>query len=329
VKRKKNSLPEPRKDRFQIRAYKEKDWIGLKDLLREYLRLSPEDEARDDRELALQMKRPGFYPREDIFVAISQGKIAGFLQMIREVSIGRLIFDIFVSPPFRCNGLGTEFLKTALKRKNVEDLSCLHHCVSQENRAGAESFLLKRGFRLARSFQIMETDLSLLWRGEKPSDSIRDGCFQPGDEGKLASLQNRIFINSWGFCPNTPQEISYYLALTRCSLDEIMVLHGKKGVEGYVWPHFIDLPESRSHIKKCRIHMFGVLLDFRRKGRGRMLLSSALSWIKERGYRFLELTVDDQNKAAICLYRSLGFKNKERLYWYENNHIGVCKFERK
>jgi RimJ/RimL family protein N-acetyltransferase len=63
--------------------------------------------------------------------------------------------------------------------------------------------------------------------------------------------------------------------------------------------------------EKHRAYLGGlyVLPAFRRNGCGRSLVRQALSWAANaRGIRRVNLTVVTQQKAAICLYRSLGFR---------------------
>lgn len=63
--------------------------------------------------------------------------------------------------------------------------------------------------------------------------------------------------------------------------------------------------------EKHRAHLGGlyVLPAFRRNGCGRSLVRQALSWAANaRSIRRVNLTVVTQQKAAICLYQSLGFR---------------------
>lgn len=63
--------------------------------------------------------------------------------------------------------------------------------------------------------------------------------------------------------------------------------------------------------EKHRAHLGGlyVLPAFRRNGCGRSLVRQALSWAANaRSIRRVNLTVVTQQKAAIALYRSLGFR---------------------
>jgi mycothiol synthase len=306
---------------FQIKPYDGEDWKGIIALFQGFISLPIEEETRSVWTFAQQMKKPGFVPEKDIYVAVWEGKIVGYLQMTQESPIGRLIMDMFVFPEFRRHGIGTAFVQVATKRAETENLRYLHHCQAEIVRSSAQDFLLKRGFQQVRCFQTLEADLSLFQTQNRQPDSFKTGFFLPGDEGKLADLQNRIFRGSWGFCPNTPQEIRYYLELTQCSIGEVMVLQEGEETVGYVWPHFIRMPERRDHLDRCRIHMFGILDDHRRKGKGKELLISALKRMRDKGYRFVELTVDEKNSTARKLYQELGFHKLESLFWFEKQSV--------
>lgn len=57
-----------------------------------------------------------------------------------------------------------------------------------------------------------------------------------------------------------------------------------------------------------------VLESARGSGLGRALLDLAVQEARERGCRRIELDVNDNNEAALALYRSLGFDNRDDRY---------------
>jgi ribosomal protein S18 acetylase RimI-like enzyme len=54
--------------------------------------------------------------------------------------------------------------------------------------------------------------------------------------------------------------------------------------------------------------------EARGTGLGRALLERAVTEARERGCRRIELDVNDNNAAALALYRSLGFDNRDDRY---------------
>ena len=63
--------------------------------------------------------------------------------------------------------------------------------------------------------------------------------------------------------------------------------------------------------------MLGVDPDYRGKGVGKGVLLAGLSYLKSKGLRVAELTVDSRNKVACSLYQSVGFKTWLSSLWYE------------
>ena len=105
------------------------------------------------------------------------------------------------------------------------------------------------------------------------------------------------------------------------------------------WPHWIALSEEKiigwcditsldrpvfAHVGSLGI---GVLADYRGQGVGEALIRTALQKAKTKGLTRIELTVFENNKPAIALYKKLGFvvegihKNKSRIDGQYENHI--------
>lgn len=105
------------------------------------------------------------------------------------------------------------------------------------------------------------------------------------------------------------------------------------------WPHFVALNEEMiigwcditsldrpvfAHVGSLGI---GVLANYRGQGVGEALIKSALQQAKIKGLTRIELTVFENNKPAIALYKKLGFvvegihKNKSRIDGRYANHI--------
>ena len=63
--------------------------------------------------------------------------------------------------------------------------------------------------------------------------------------------------------------------------------------------------------------MLGADPDYRGKGVGKRALLAGLAHLKSKGLQVAELTVDSGNKAALTLYRSVGFKVWMSSLWYE------------
>ncbi len=65
--------------------------------------------------------------------------------------------------------------------------------------------------------------------------------------------------------------------------------------------------------------MIGVDPNYRGKGVGKKVLIVGLTQLKSRGVRFVDLTVDIDNKPARALYHSIGFDLRTSSLWYQKD----------
>jgi len=263
--------------------------------------------------LIQKLKRPGYNPSKNFFVAEQKNELIGYADLVYEEQIKRAIADIFVYSPYRHQELGREFMDRLLRRScDLSALSLQAH-VPEFNQE-APPFLLKQKFSLVRYFHTLQMDISKNLFLDWDFKNIILKNFGIGEEEELAALQNKIFSGSWGFCPNTVEEIKYYLQLTGCLIDEVVCIETKGQKIGYVWSHKLPKDSGRIHM---RIHMLGVDPAHQGKGLGRKFLQKVLYHLYNSGAKTVELTVDSQNMPAVSLYDSLGFKLKFRSLWYE------------
>lgn len=264
------------------------------------------------------LRRPQYSPHLDLFLAKWNEDMVGFLNLTPELRIGRVILNGFVNPGHRRLGLATEMLCSALKRAEALKGKVVHVCLSEGNTAG-QSLMKKWCFSPVRHF--LNLQINLAKDLKKEADQIPDQFdhFLPGKEARLAALQNRCFAGTWGFCPNTAEEIKYYLDLTDSRLKDVLAARTRKNenIIGYCWTQMLTRAKTARSGRKGRIHMFGVDPNYQGKGIGKALLIEGLHYLKNKGAEDVELTVDKKNKGALALYSSLGFKRKSVSIWYE------------
>jgi ribosomal protein S18 acetylase RimI-like enzyme len=189
------------------------------------------------------------------------------------------------------------------------------HVNLRENDHLAHDFFLAEGYSRARAYLDLEADLMRREDASIKSGDIDRASFSRGEEHKLTALQNGIFTGSWGFCPNTDDEIKYYLSLTGVVLEDIILLKEDTDVVGYCWAH--ESLASSDTSKIARIHMIGIKRQFQGRGLGKKLLGLSCHVLRNQGFRRVELTVDSDNKPGCGLYAALGFKLKSRSFWFE------------
>ena len=169
--------------------------------------------------IAMQLNRPHYDPTQDLFLAIADEKVIAYLDVSRETEIGRMVFDCMVCPDKRRKGIATTLLNHALHYASETGIQVVHVNIERDNIA-AIGLLEKLGFTFVHHF--IEFGLTL---ADTPLPDIPETEFicrhlQHGDEQMLAKLQNRAFFDTWGFNPNTEEDIVYSLKLQsgNCSL---------------------------------------------------------------------------------------------------------------
>lgn len=264
-----------------------------------------------------KLKHPGISPDKDFFIICMPKRLVGCALIRPELEIKRVILEGYVSPGYRRKGHGTLLLNKALERSRDLYSGKIHVCISSNNKAGKE-FLKYHKFKQIRSFLEMEIQLDRCNHPENISNNIIIENLKQGQEKKLAEIQNQIFKGAWGFCPNTAQDIRYYMSLTGSDFEDILFLERNSRPFGYFWSHIIsDQFKQGKAIKRARIHMFGLKKDFRSQGVGKLLLKLGLNHLKKQNINTVVLTVDSLNYPAVSLYRDLGFRVTGRKHWYE------------
>jgi ribosomal protein S18 acetylase RimI-like enzyme len=88
-------------------------------------------------------------------------------------------------------------------------------------------------------------------------------------------------------------------------------------IAAYIWTHDFSSRLNSSWRTKGRIHMVGVLPEYRGQGLGKKVLVSGIQALQKKGSEVIELTVDKDNAPACSLYSTLGFKIVTKSFWYE------------
>ncbi|MFC1963943.1 GNAT family N-acetyltransferase [Chloroflexota bacterium] len=277
------------------------------------LRLHAEAEREESGMLCLdfagRLSRPGCSPGDDIFVAETAGEVIGCLEMFPETGIGRVVLSCQVQPAHRRRGVSRQFLHRAEQRANELGVRSLQACVDAGD-ALAKTALSRLGFRAVRRFLEMRTVL------EKFRDTHTPGCqpMRPGEEAKLTRLQNRSFAGSWGYHPNTLEQITYHFSAGEASPEDVILCCLGDKPAGYCWT--MVFPNGKG-AGRGRVFMMGVDPEHRGEGIGRRVLTAGLAHLKRKGIAEVDITVDSENEVAISLYRATGFEAKASSLWYE------------
>jgi len=300
---------------YTIRNYQPDDFNNFFQLQVETDQFDQSGRYLTPRILTESLGRPHFAPEKDLFLAEVEGKIVGFCNITSELRIGRVLFDFLVHPKYRRKGIATKLIEKAFRRAK-ECRAQVVQAEVQEAFLSAKDLLSGLGFRPVRSF----LELSLVLHDGSRTDvahSLINHALKRGEEDRLTQLQNRLFAGTWGFNPNTTEEIAYRLNLSCCSPDDVIMLYNGNEPIGYCWTTINSEENLALNIKRGRIHMMGVDPDYRGKGLGKAVLSTGLTHLMERGIELAELTVDSSNTVACSLYKSAGFEIRATTLWYE------------
>ena len=255
--------------------------------------------------------QPNLNPQADLFLYETQGSLRGYGLIFPEPSINRSVLMLKTHPDADASRVEETLLNAALRRAGKLGADVLQ--VQTWPDSPQSRLLLRRGFRHVRTYWGMGWEIQDL-----PSIETPEGCSfrsygHDGDAEALTEIQNAAFGGSWGFAPNTPEEIAYRAEMSVTSHDGIIFLCEGETVCGYCWTYLMGDAATRVGI----IFMIGIHPDYRRRRLGKPLLTAGLEYLASLGVDRVELEVDGANTPATRLYFSLGFTKVSESYWYE------------
>ncbi len=300
---------------YTIRNYQSSDFDKFVRLNIEAEKLEPTGHHVSPQLIAENLGRPNYSPEQDLFLVEIAGNIIGYMDMVPERTIGRVILSCWIHPEHRRRGLSRKLLSYSMQRAKELGAKVAHMRIMEDN-VLAKSVLAKLGFECVRRYLELRLDIS-----EVPQQALEQaapGCrhLQPGEEGKLTRIQNRSFAGSWGYNPNTVEEIVHKTNLSNRSPENVILAYDGDKLVGYCWTEVTNNEEAGDR-RAGQIYMMGTDPDYRGRGVGKRVLLTGLIYLKNRGARVTKLTVDSENQAALVLYRSVGFKVQTTSLWYE------------
>ncbi len=257
------------------------------------------------------LDHPRVHPEKDCLVAENGSEIGGFITVFTEKALGRALLNCVVHPDQPHLGVGRALIDRALRRAAQAGVKAAQANLAKGDARAQERYRSSH-FQYIRDFYEFQLDMD---KGSlsnvKPNDClIRQ--MQPGETERLTNLQNRCFDGSWGFNPNTPDEIRYRLNLNGYAFQDIHIAFKGDQPIAYCW-----MRAHRAAAPKAQIHMMGVHPGFRGSGLGRRILQASLAATAAKGFNLVELTVDAENPAGLALYQRMGFRKINTTHWYE------------
>ena len=269
----------------------------------------------EGRELGRQnfreiLGQPGLDPEVNCLLLEDRGQLQEYCLAFPELPVGRAVLELEAGPHLAGGPLESQLLRRAVERARGLGAKVAHLCLPQGS--PRHKLLEEQGFSLARTYWEMGWQQELV-----PPLTLPEGFairhFKPGDTLTLTEVQNTAFGGGWGFCPNTVEQIRYRSSMSNTSHQGILFLcHGDR-VAGYCWTCVTPGDGQNRGV----IGMLGVVPDYRGRRVSQPILLAGMQYLWSIGVHDIGLNVDESNRAAIRLYRSMGFKKAEELNWFE------------
>lgn len=295
---------------MQVRYFNENDREPLLAFAGDVQADNPKDSQSRSQELSESLRLPGFNPQASCLILEKNDHIVGYCIVFSETLIQRAVLAIDVQKDLEASSEEAKLIQSGLELAKTRGAAVAHICLgSQTPRA---SMLEDAGFHSTRTY------LHMLWNEETPPSmqvppEYSVNIYTSQDAQKLTDIQNAAFTGSWGFCPNTLQEIEYRTNMSNTRHECIVFLENEACVVGYCWG---CLGPNEGNTRGI-ISMIGIDPHYRGKGLSQIILTAGINKLNELSLDGISLHVDSNNSPAIKLYQSVGFREIDKLHWYE------------
>ena len=267
----------------------------------------------DESSMRHHLSAAGLDPERDCFIVGESGADAGLAVLWPELPIRRAVLEMGVSSARSPQAAEKALVEAGIERARRLPVLALHVQAASED-APKQGLLRDAGFHPVRRYATMR------WRGNAlPKVELPDGfalrSFRPGrDAQRLTDIQNAAFGDSWGFSPNTVEQIEARVASKSTTPEGILFIttHGDD-VAAYNWTVRPAGPGGRLG----RIAMTGVHPEYRGMGLSRPTVLVGMRWLASQGVEVIELEMDSANVSAGRVYESLGFERVADTVWFK------------
>ncbi|MEE9285890.1 MAG: GNAT family N-acetyltransferase [Dehalococcoidia bacterium] len=296
---------------MRLRGFRRADLAAYARITREAGAADGAVRAFTRRDAEEYLAQPNLNPERDCFLAEVDGHAAGYVLVVPELVIGRSIIEGAVAPRYRRQGIGRRLLDHGVAHSRTLGAERAHTSVSSEGTAARRLFEAA-GFVEARRQLHMRLDLEDLVAGDGPTEHVVRHL-RDGEEAVMTDLQNRAFTGSWGFAPNTPEEMAYRLRMRGSRFEDALILEVEGRPAAYCWTKM----EARGNDPGGVIWMIGVDPAMRGLGLGRAMLLASVDYLARQGARSVKLDVYADNAPAVNLYEATGFRRRGEIIFYE------------
>lgn len=295
---------------MQVRNFAGADLPALVNLTTSVRTSQGDERAVTPETLMEDLGRPGLDPEQNCYLLEDVHGPSAYFILTKELRIGRIIIDFGVHPDHQGTGLEEELIRSALKEARPSGAKVLHVCVAPSQ--FWSDLLQEQGFSHVRSYRQMKWDGTEVPTIDLPTEYTIES-FKPGDAERLTRAQNDAFTGSWGFCPNTVEEVSYWVGTSTSKPEGILFLAEGGNTGGHCWTLQLKGKTKTTGV----IGMIGVTPPYRRRGLSRPLLLAGMKYLHSRPVDYITLYVDEGNYSAVGLYESVGFTKIAEFHWFE------------
>ena len=250
-------------------------------------------------------------------IAYARHKAVGYALAEPELNIGRVLVGLAATcgneqalEPLLADGVA--------KAKVIADCREfeVHVAVRDSEPSVINEILDAAGFQVVRTVLKMRVDVpevELKAAAVPEGFLVRDALMtDPEEAAAVTELHNACFIGSWGFSPNTVEEIAGRIAfdVERNGFAPIVVMDNEDSgaLSAYNW---ITLDEGDG-----RVEMVGVRPTVRGTGLGWAIFNAGVERLIANGATRLVLDVDSENPPARRIYESAGYRTYSEVRYY-------------
>jgi mycothiol synthase len=250
--------------------------------------------------------------KSDSHLVITENeKIIGYAHLDQTDLVAGPAVELVVDVEHRQSGIGSELINEAIKicGKRLR-------LWSHGDLPAASKLAIANNFIKVRTVNQMSKSLGEITPISEIDNAITIRTFLPGlDSDNWLTLNNKAFTNH-------PEQGNWSINDLNLRLKEdwfnekgFFIAEKDNQIIGATWTkihgaisHQHDGKDSHDHGAIGEIYITAIDPSYNRLGIGKVLTITALNYLKYQGLNQVILYVDEDNKAAINLYQSLGFK---------------------
>lgn len=263
-------------------------------------------QGKREQDLQRWLGQPNLRPERDCLLALRDAAIVDYAYVVVEQPIRRGVLLGSSNDP----GAARALIDNAMDLARSLGLEVLHVDVPEDD-ADRRAQFVDAGMAMVRTHHHMVRPGGHPTGVELPAN-MATRLATPDDAPAVAALQNAAFTGSWGYCPNTVEEIAYRIfELPNVAPDPVVLLEVDGVLRSYCWTHREDQDSPGM------VGMVGVAPDQQNNGYGKLATAAGIDHLVAIGAAPVQITVDSANAPAIHVYGSLGFELDSRSVWYE------------